>query len=151
MIFLDKIDALNPDIPAELVENAAAAALKHQSAPEPADLTIVLSDDQQLHELNRQWMDVDAPTDVLSFPSDEIDPETGNRYLGDIVLSVERAAEQASAAGHSVEAEAQLLIVHGVLHLLGHDHAEDEEKTRMWKAQGEILAQLGLGDLGFRE
>lgn len=151
MIFLDKIDALNPDIPAELVENAAAAALKHQSAPEPADLTIVLSDDQQLHELNRQWMGVDAPTDVLSFPSDEIDPETGNRYLGDIVLSVERAAEQASAAGHSVEAETQLLIVHGVLHLLGHDHAEDEEKTRMWKAQGEILAQLGLGDLGFRE
>ena len=151
MIFLDKIDALTPDIPAKLVENAAAAALKHESAPEPADLTIVLSGDQQLHELNRQWMDVDAPTDVLSFPSDEIDPETGNRYLGDIVLSVERAAEQAGAAGHSVEAEIQLLIVHGVLHLLGHDHAEAEDKTRMWNAQGEILAQLGIGDLGFRE
>ena len=151
MIFFEKLDDLNPDIPAELVENTAAAALRHQSAPESADLTIVLSDDKQLHELNLQWMGVDGPTDVLSFPSDEIDPENGNRYLGDILISVQRAAEQAKAAGHSVEAETQLLIVHGVLHLMGHDHAEADEKARMWKAQAEILAQLGLGSLEIRE
>ena len=96
-------------------------------------------------------MGVDGPTDVLSFPSDEIDPETGNRYLGDILISVQRAAAQAQIPGHPVESEVQLLIVHGVLHLMGHDHAEPEEKARMWKAQTEILTQLGLGGLDIRE
>jgi probable rRNA maturation factor len=151
VIFLEKMDDLNPDISASLAENAAAAALKHQSAPENADLTIVLTDDKQLHELNLQWMGVDAPTDVLSFPSEEIDPENGNRYLGDILVSVQRAAEQARTAGHSAEAETQLLIVHGVLHLLGHDHGEPAEKARMWAVQAEILTQLGLGSLEIHE
>jgi len=151
MIYLEKIEDLNPDIPEVLIQQAADAALKHQSAPMEADLTIVLSDDKQLHELNLEWMGVDGPTDVLSFPSDEIDPETGNRYLGDILISVERAAAQAQVVGHPVEAEAQLLVVHGVLHLMGHDHAEPEEKARMWKAQAEILSLLGLGGLEVRE
>lgn len=151
MIFLEKMDNLDPDIPVELAEKAAAVALKHQSAPAESDLTIVLSDDTQLHELNLQWMNVDAPTDVLSFPSDEIDPESGNRYLGDILISVQRAAEQAKAAGHAVEAEVQLLVIHGVLHLLGHDHAETDEKAKMWQAQAEILTALGLGNIQVRE
>ncbi|HEY3313649.1 MAG TPA: rRNA maturation RNase YbeY [Anaerolineales bacterium] len=151
MIFLEKMDDLIPDISASVAENAAAAALKHQSAPANADLTIVLTDDKQLHELNLQWMGVDAPTDVLSFPAEEIDPENGNRYLGDILVSLQRASEQARAAGHSLEAETQLLIVHGVLHLLGHDHAEAAEKARMWAAQAEILTQLGLGSLEIHE
>lgn len=151
MIFLEQIDGINPVIDVAIVENAADVALKHQQAPADADLTIVLSDDQQLHELNLEWMDVDAPTDVLSFPSEEIDPETGNRYLGDILISVERAAEQARGAGHGVEAEVQLLVVHGVLHLMGHDHAEADEKLRMWQAQAEILTQLGLGNIQIRE
>ena len=123
----------------------------HQSAPANADLTIVLSDDAQLHELNLQWMGVDAPTDVLSFPSDQTDPETGFRYLGDIIISLPRAASQAAGAGHPVEAEVQLLVAHGVLHLLGHDHAAADEKARMWQAQSEILAQLGLGHIQVRE
>ena len=151
MIFLEKIENLSPDLPKGLVEAAVQKALKHQAAQENVDVTIVLTDDDQLHELNRQWMDVDAPTDVLSFPSEEIDPESGNRYLGDILISVERAAEQARASGHSVEAEAQLLVVHGVLHLMGHDHAQPDEKERMWKAQAEILDSLGLGSLEIRE
>ncbi|MCX6065705.1 MAG: rRNA maturation RNase YbeY [Chloroflexi bacterium] len=150
MIFLEKIENLTPDIDADLAENAASLALKHQSAA-GVDLTIVLSDDAQLHELNRQWMNVDAPTDVLSFPSDEIDPETGSRYQGDILISVERAAEQAKAAGHTVEAEVQLLVIHGVLHLMGHDHATADEKAKMWQAQAEILGQLGLADIQVRE
>ena len=151
MIFLEKIENLSPDLPEGLVEAAVQKALKHQAAQENVDVTIVLTDDDQLHELNHQWMDVDAPTDVLSFPSEEIDPESGNRYLGDILISVERAAEQAKASGHSVEAEAQLLVVHGVLHLMGHDHAQPDEKERMWKAQAEILDSLGLGSLEIRE
>jgi probable rRNA maturation factor len=151
MIFIEKAEEFTPDIADVLVQAAAVAALRHQSAPQDADLSIVLTDDNQLHELNLQWMGVDAPTDVLSFPSDEIDPETGNPYLGDILVSVQRAALQASAAGHPVEAEVQLLIVHGVLHLLGHDHAEPEQKARMWQAQGMILTELGLGEIQIRE
>ena len=151
MIFLEKIENLSPDIPAELAEHAASVALRHQSAPEDADLTIVLTDDAQLHELNLQWLDMDAPTDVLSFPSEQIDPETGSRYLGDILISVPRAANQAAAAGHPVETEVQLLVVHGILHLMGHDHAEADEKARMWQAQAQILAELGLGHIEVRE
>ena len=115
-----------------------------ESAPVDADITIVLTDDAQLHELNKEFLWVDAPTDVLSFPASESDPETGTPYLGDILISIPRAAQQAQAAGHSVEAEVQLLVVHGTLHLMGHDHAEAEEKTRMWNAQAEVMSRLGL-------
>jgi rRNA maturation RNase YbeY len=66
------------------------------------------------------------------------------RYLGDIIISVQRAAAQAEARGHAVEAEVQLLVIHGVLHLLGHDHAEAEEKARMWAAQSEALERIGI-------
>ena len=125
------------------------SALAQQSAR--GDLSVVLTDDQQLRELNRDYLGIDAPTDVLSFPASEKDPESGEAYLGDILISVERAAQQAEAAGHPVEAELQLLVVHGVLHLLGHDHAEPEEKARMWAAQSEILKSLGLGDIEVRE
>jgi probable rRNA maturation factor len=81
---------------------------------------------------------------VLSFPADEPDPETGHRYLGDVVISLVRAQEQARARGHGVEAEMQLLVVHGILHLLGHDHAEAGEKERMWMAQAGALERLGI-------
>ena len=152
MIYLEKIENLQPDISGDLVEKAANAALRHQSAPGNADVSIVLTDDAQLHALNRDYLGVDAPTDVLSFPADDqVDPESGAPYLGDILVSVQRAAQQASAAGHPVEAEVQLLVVHGILHLLGHDHAEPDEKARMWQAQGEILAELGLADIQVRE
>jgi probable rRNA maturation factor len=115
-----------------------------EAAPADVDITIVLTDDAQLHELNLEFLGVDAPTDVLSFPASESDPETGSTYLGDILISIPRATEQAQAAGHPVEAEVQLLVVHGTLHLLGHDHAEAEEKARMWEAQAEVMSRLGL-------
>lgn len=151
MIFLEKIETLSLDIPANLVEKAAGETLRQQSSLVDADLTIVLADDAQLQALNRDYLGVDAPTDVLSFPSEQTDPETGSRYLGDILLSVERAAAQAAGAGHPVEAEIQLLVVHGVLHLLGHDHAEADEKARMWQAQAQVLSDLGLAHIQVRE
>ena len=151
MITIEKKDRVSPDISAALLENAAKQAMAHQSAPADADLTIVLTDDAQLQQLNHDYLDVDAPTDVLSFPSEQIDPETGSRYLGDILVSVPRAALQAAAAGHSIEAEIQLLVVHGVLHLLGHDHTGVDDKARMWHDQAEILSQLGLAALKIRE
>ena len=129
----------------DLIEQAALTTLAHQSAD--GDLSIVLTDDAQLHQLNRDYLGVDAPTDVLSFPASETDPETGVSYLGDVLVSVPRAEAQAQSAGHPLEAELQLLVVHGVLHLLGHDHAEPEDKARMWSAQAQVLERLGLAGL----
>jgi probable rRNA maturation factor len=138
------IDSHQDFLETALLERAARLTLDHESAPLDADMTIVLTDDAQLHELNREYLGVDAPTDVLSFPASETDPETGAPYLGDILISIPRATEQAQAAGHPIEAEVQLLVVHGTLHLLGHDHAEAAEKARMWEAQAEVMSQLGL-------
>lgn len=135
----------------EPLERAARYALESQASPPDAELTVVLAGDEQLHELNLDFREVDAPTDVLSFPASEADPETGNLYLGDVIISVERAREQAQAGGHSLEAELQLLVVHGVLHLLGHDHAETGEKDRMWAVQSIVLARLGLSGIKISE
>ena len=137
--------------PEELLERAAHAALEHEDEPLEAELSIVLTDNEHLQELNLNDLGIDAPTDVLSFPASETDPESGARYIGDILISIPRAQSQAEAAGHPLEAEVQLLVVHGVLHLLGHDHAEPEDKARMWKAQAEILKSLGLGNIQIRE
>jgi len=128
---------------ADLLERAARAVLDLSGALD-ADLTLVLTGDSQIQAFNRDFLGKDVPTDVLSFPADESDPQTGRRYLGDVLISLSRATEQAGACGHSVEAEVQLLVVHGVLHLLGHDHAEAGEKTRMWAAQAEVLNRLGV-------
>ena len=135
----------------DLLERAARTALDYQSTDPDADLSIVLTDDEKLRELSRDYLGIDAPTDVLSFPASESDPETGARYLGDILVSIPRAAEQAKAAGHDLQDEVQLLVVHGVLHLLGHDHAGVEEKASMWAAQAEILERIGLGQMKIRE
>lgn len=137
--------------PEDLLQRAARAALEHESQSLDAELSIILTNDARLHELNLNYLGVDSPTDVLSFPSSETDPETGAQYIGDILISIPRAQAQAEAAGHPLEAEVQLLVVHGTLHLLGHDHAKSEEKARMWNAQAEILDRLGLGNIQIRE
>jgi probable rRNA maturation factor len=134
---------------AGLIEEAAERTLTHQAVA--GDLTILLSDDGRVRELNRQYLGIDAATDVLSFPASEADPDTGATYLGDVIISVSQAGAQARASGHGLEAEVQLLVVHGVLHLLGHDHAQPEGKERMWAAQADVLRQLGLSDMEIRE
>ncbi len=138
-----------PPVDLQALEHAASAALAHQSVT--GDLSIVLTDDPQLQQLNHDYLGVDAPTDVLSFPASESDPESGITYLGDILISVTRAHQQAIAAGHSLESEVQLLVVHGILHLLGHDHARPAEKSRMWAAQTAILGSIGLGGIAIQE
>jgi probable rRNA maturation factor len=137
--------------PNDLLESAVKAALENQSADPESELTIVLTDDVQIQGLNRDYLGNDAPTDVLSFPASESDPETGATYIGDIIISMPYATKSAEKAGHPVEAEVQLLVTHGVLHLLGHDHAEPREKAKMWKAQAQILETLGLGNIKVRE
>jgi probable rRNA maturation factor len=134
------------DLPTEtatLIQTAAAATLTAESVDDPASLTILVTDDTALQHLNRDFLGLDEPTDVLSFPAG--DPMPGMEpYLGDIAISLPRATVQAEAAGHPVTAELQLLTVHGVLHLLGYDHAEAEEKAAMWAAQDAVLATLGV-------
>lgn len=132
-----------------LIERAALAVLTQQSAV--GDLTIVLTDDAQLQKLNLEYLGIDSPTDVLSFPATELDPETRATYFGDVLVSVPRAGEQAKTAGQPIESELQLLVVHGVLHLLGYDHAELRDKTKMWAVQAQILESIGLVGIEIRE
>lgn len=123
---------------------AAELTLHHQRVSIEYSLTILLSGDEQLQRLNNQFLGIDTPTDVLSFPAGETDPDTGEIYLGDVIISCERAQAQATVGGHTLLGELQLLIIHGVLHLLGHDHAAAEGKARMWEAQVAVLDQLGV-------
>lgn len=128
-------------VSAARLRQAARAALAQQGAPEAGALTVRVTGDGELRRLNREFLGHDYATDVLSFPAEaEAD---GAPYLGDLALSLPRAAAQARAGGHSLLAELQLLVVHGVLHLLGHDHATPRQTARMWRAQAEILAGLG--------
>ncbi len=138
---------LNLKLEEILLENAVIAALKNQSASQEVSISILLTDDEEIRALNRQYRGFDASTDVLSFDVHERDPETGLLHLGEIAVSIPYAAKQAKRNGHPLEAEVQLLIIHGVLHLIGHDHAEAKEKEKMWRAQSEILTELGLGNI----
>ena len=133
-------------VEADLIKRAALATLIHQGTP-PAEVTVVVSDDAALQDLNNRFRGVDRPTDVLAFPNQPSplgDSEGPPLYLGDVIVSYTRAVEQASQAGHSVMAELQLLVVHGVLHLLGHDDQPGTERDLMWTAQETILSSLGI-------
>lgn len=125
-----------------LLENAALATLHFTETPPDVDISIVLTNDAQLQKLNLEFLGIDAPTDVLAFPSVETDPDSGHQYLGDVIISYSRAEAQAAAVGHPIESELRLLVIHGVLHLLGYDHAEEQEKAVMWSVQEEILVQI---------
>ncbi len=113
-----------------------------------AELSMVLVDSDTMADLHMRWMDLPGPTDVMSFPMDELEPggrpdapEPGPAMLGDIVLCPPFAAEQAEKAGHGVAHELALLTVHGMLHLLGYDHAEPEEEKEMFALQNQLLAE----------
>jgi len=106
------------------------------------EVTIVIDDNEGIQKINAQYAGHDYSTDVLSFASNEIDPETGNNYLGDIIISFERVSSQAKEKAHSVEIELYTLIAHGVLHLLGHDHAQPEETRIMFTLQDELVRDL---------
>lgn len=109
-----------------------------------ADLSVLLVDTETMSRLHEQWMDEPGPTDVLSFPMDELRPGTESEptpagLLGDVVLCPEVAARQAAEAGHSTAEELLLLTAHGILHLLGFDHAEPEEEKEMFALQRRLL------------
>ena len=124
------------------VEGLAEAALRVLER-EDAELSILLTDDAHIRELNRDYRDKDSPTDVLSFGQDEGETFPGMvPVLGDLVISLETAERQAQERGHPVAAEVRVLLVHGLLHLLGHDHIADDERAEMAAAEDALLAAL---------
>lgn len=136
-----------------LVRRAVVATLEHEQYENPCEVSVTFTDDEGIRELNRQYRDIDRPTDVLSFPltdysgeSEEPVADEPEVSLGDVVLSLERAAEQAETYGHSFEREVAFLCVHSVLHLLGYDHETGEEdEADMRRRQTAIMQEMGLG------
>ena len=131
----------------ELISVARFAIARMDVHP-AAELSMVLVDLASMADLHMRWMELPGPTDVMSFPMDELEPggrpdapEAGPSMLGDIVLCPEFAAGQAEKAGHSLGHELALLTVHGVLHLLGYDHVEPDEEKEMFALQGRLLSE----------
>lgn len=122
------------------IQKASSFTLNAQTG----EITFIVCDDEFIHLYNKEYRGVDKSTDVLSFPSDEIDPESNERYLGDILISLDHAQTQADEANHPLLEEVAMLAVHGTLHLLGYDHSTAEEKTEMWQLQKESLAKMGI-------
>ncbi|MDX1663473.1 MAG: rRNA maturation RNase YbeY [Candidatus Promineifilaceae bacterium] len=127
----------------EQVRQAAAATLDEEGIVPPSGLAVLLTDEERIQTLNRQYRKIDRPTDVLSFPTDRSFPGE-DAYLGDIAIAVPVAQQQAQAGGHRFLDELALLTVHGVLHLLGYDHLEPHEKSEMWTLQHQVLIGMGI-------
>ena len=130
------------------LKEAAQKTLVHENVFGRVELTIAITGDDQIHALNRQYRGVDSPTDVLAFGQATAEArfaalQGSPAYLGDVIISYPRADTQASSGGHSTMDELLLLVVHGVLHLLGHDHATRGQKRKMWAAQAHVLRELG--------
>ncbi len=132
------------------IRKACIATLTEEKFPYNAEVEVILTDDENIRELNRKFRNIDSSTDVLSFPlgSDgeyDENPETGMKMLGDIVISVEHAYAQAELYGHGIEREISFLAVHSMLHLLGYDHVDSKlEESIMREKQEIILDELGL-------
>ncbi len=137
----DYADLLSP----ERLTGVIRTVLQHMERT--GQVTLVITDDEGIRELNRDFLEIDEPTDVLAFASQEdsgpfISAPEAHEYLGDVIVSFPRAKAQAEEMGHPVELEINLLVVHGVLHLLGYDHGSEGEKAIMWAEQDTILRNL---------
>jgi probable rRNA maturation factor len=133
------------------VQRLAVFALDQLHVHRDAELAVLFVDEAAMEQLHVQWMDEPGPTDVLSFPMDELRPGTEEDpsppgLLGDIVVCPQVAAAQADGAGHGLLEEVQLLVAHGILHLLGFDHSEPEEEREMFGVQRDILVGFGLAE-----
>ena len=132
-----------------LVRRCCNAVLRMENFQGAAEVSVTFANNEQIHELNKMHRNVDAPTDVLSYPMGEdgkydIDPATNAKILGDIVISMEKAVEQADRFGHTLQREVGYLTAHSMLHLLGYDHEEPLEKVHMREKEELVMTQLGL-------
>ncbi len=143
---VEVLNETNSEVDLQSISQLATFAMSRMKIHPQADLSIIFVDEDSIAELNKRWMDETGPTDVLSFPMDELRPGddsevSADSLLGDIVICPQVAATQAVSAGKPVTEEIQLLLVHGFLHLLGFDHAEPAEHQRMFALQDQILAE----------
>ncbi|MDF2588361.1 MAG: hypothetical protein K0S41_2202 [Anaerocolumna sp.] len=144
-----------------IIEKVVDKALDQEGCPYEVELNVILTDNQEIRLINKDYRDIDAPTDVLSFPmldyttpsdfsgleEDEdnyFNPESGELMLGDIIVSVEKVIEQAKEYGHSNERELAFLIAHSMMHLFGYDHMEDDERIIMEEKQRNVLEELNI-------
>ena len=145
----------------EIAKKVIEAALDYENCPYEVEVSLLLTDNEGIHQMNNEFRGIDRPTDVLSFPNvdyeipsdfsniedmleDYFEPDTGELCLGDIVISIEKVYEQAEEYGHTPLREYAFLIAHSMLHLLGYDHMEPEEAKVMEQKQEEILKGLGI-------
>jgi probable rRNA maturation factor len=145
----------------EILDKVMEAVLEQENCPYEAQVNLLLTDNQGIQEYNRQYRNIDAPTDVLSFPmlsfeteadfsqaeqeqADCFDPESGELLLGDIIISVDKVREQAANFGHSEKREFAFLVAHSMLHLCGYDHMTEEEAGIMESRQEKVLENLGI-------
>ena len=145
----------------EIAELVVSAALEYAAFPYEAEVNLLLTTDEEIHEMNRMYRGTDRPTDVLSFPMQEYEqpgdfsgfdedsedvfnPESGEFMLGDIVISKDRVLAQAEQYGHSSKREYAFLIAHSMLHLFGYDHMEEEERLLMEQKQREIMEKINI-------
>jgi probable rRNA maturation factor len=132
----------------DLLEKAAETAMQVAGYTGQGEVSLVLTDDRYIHELNRDYRGVDRPTDVLSFAQNEGEQlqaaEEAEELLGDVIISLETAERQAEEYGHSFEREAAFLTVHGVLHLLAYDHIEEEDRVIMRSKEEEAMSRMDL-------
>lgn len=160
--FLEEEVEVTFDFPyKELAENVIEHCLDYAAFPYEAEINLTLTDNEGIHAINKEFRQIDCPTDVLSFPmlnyetpgdfafldaedSNDFNPDSGEAMLGDIVISVDKVFEQAERFGHSVEREFAFLITHSMLHLFGYDHMEAEEAKVMEEKQKEILVQMNI-------
>ena len=144
-----------------LVKRVIEACLDYEECPYEAEVSVLFTDDEEIRQINKEYREIDAATDVLSFPSNEYEipgdfskleelvvdcfhPETGELMLGDIVISVERAELQAKEYGHTLEREVAFLTAHSMFHLFGYDHMEEIDRIRMEEKQNDVLEKLKI-------
>lgn len=144
-----------------LAKDVITFTIDHEEFPYEAEVNLTLVDNEEIHTINREYRNIDRPTDVLSFPmlsyevagdfskleddyDDNFNPDTGEILLGDIVISVDKVAEQAESYGHSQKREFAFLIVHSMLHLFGYDHMTPEEAADMEAKQRQILDEMNI-------
>lgn len=160
-IFIEKETEIELDFDyEEIIKKVVLYALDYIKCPYETEVNVTLTDNQTIHEVNKEYRDIDRPTDVLSFPMidydnpgdfsivddsmDYFDPETGELILGDIMISLEKVKEQAEAYGHSRQRELGFLVAHSMLHLFGYDHMVEEEAKVMEAKQREIMDDLKI-------
>ncbi|MDM7321257.1 MAG: rRNA maturation RNase YbeY [Fervidobacterium sp.] len=153
MLVIDFMDETNEmtEEQVELIEKLLQHAAKEENVPDGAEVSITFVDNEKIREINRNYRGKDQPTDVISFALEEMGEEEIEivgvdvpPMLGDIIISVPKAREQAEQYGHSFMRELGFLAVHGFLHLLGYDHETEEEEKEMFAKQELILQQFGL-------